>query len=108
MWACVKGNGQACLWRKKGWEWTSSVCWRFNWSEQASVWGFGFLMCWCFVEQSGLEPGWGELKIFLMEQLKFALVLQHSCKVGRATRLFTCVVCGRFVSILVAAGISLN
>lgn len=43
-----------------------------------------------------------------MEQLKYALVLQHSCKVYHTTMLFTCFMCGRFVSILVAAGVSNN
>lgn len=43
-----------------------------------------------------------------MEQLKYALVLQHSCKVYHTTMLFTCFMCGCFVSILVAAGVSLT
>ena len=72
--------------------------------------GFFFpVLVFCgIVEQSGLERGWGELKISVMEPLKFALVLQHSCNVYRAATLFICVVRGHFVSILVATDISLT
>lgn len=42
------------------------------------------------------------------KQLSFAVVLQHSCKVYCATPLVTSVVCGCFVSNLVATGVSLN
>lgn len=73
--------------------WTSSLCWKFNWNRLLCEWVYfscvGVLwncgMKWVRVWLGGTED-------YSDEQLMFALVLHHSCKINCATSLVTCVV----------------
>lgn len=73
------------------------LCEWFSFSCVGVLWNCG--MKWVRVWFGGTED-------YSDAQLRFALVLQHSCKIYCAIPLVTCVVCGCFVSNLIAAGVS--